>query len=240
MLVLVDYDNIERTDRAAGPRAVLARIAEVICASLPNRPSRLDFRLYGGWYELAGPTRTAQALSLDLQKTFPYAHRPPSTPALPAVILNAELAYAQLVDPNLHLLHTFRIRSYPKGLRAQAPAHKGCPNPQHTTCGLRHLPDLLRTGRCPEHGCNLRADDLLFKDEQKLVDVMLAADLLHHSTRSPADPIAIVSSDQDLWPAMKQAIANATPIRHVHTTPNGRTPSHYSRGITTNYKELHY
>jgi uncharacterized LabA/DUF88 family protein len=77
----------------------------------------------------------------------------------------------------------------------------------------------------------------LIKREQKLVDVMLACDLLHLVETRPSEFVVIVTSDQDLWPAIRQVFEKTTLVIHIHTKRQ-QTPLYYSRSIGTRYTEL--
>lgn len=236
MYVLIDYDNVDFPIREKGPRYTIERIASQLCARVPAIPRRVNFRLYGGWYDLTSMTRYAEDISLKLSADFPRTFRPlASSASQETLVLQAELARSLLVDPVNNLLHTFRERETPKGFRVNAPQSVGC---VQVDCGLRYLKDLIKKGRCPANNCNIMVQDLLIKSEQKLVDVMLASDLLHIVETRPQELIAIVSSDEDLWPALRQALLKTQNVIHVQAVPNRRTPAHYSNLAGTTYIEI--
>jgi hypothetical protein len=65
------------------------------------------------------------------------------------------------------------------------------------------------------------------RQQQKLVDTMLAADLIHLGSTSN-EPIAIVTSDDDLMPPVIQAVYSGAEVLHLHTIAGRSTPSHYA------------
>lgn len=83
-------------------------------------------------------------------------------------------------------------------------------------CPLRPGYDFFVKGRCPEQDCEVTRPLVIRRREQKLVDTMLAADALFH-THSEDRQIAVVSSDDDLWPAIRMALQFGLYVVHVHT-----------------------
>ena len=220
MLVLVDYDNIRPMDRRAGLAPLMERIADRILGN--QSAPRLDFRLYGGWYDFSQLTRRGQDLAREIAADFPRSYRRVGSSGT-THILNVEAAYSLLCDPGHHLLATYRERGCPSGIKTHPQAGLACATPG--TCGLRHLPDLFSQSRCPQPSCNVALEQLLYRGEQKLVDAMLGTDLLHASANLPG-PVALVTSDQDLWPPIRQAVSMGRTVLHVHTDTHG-TPARY-------------
>lgn len=234
MIALVDYDNVESSIKSLGPSHVARALAALLLRANPAL-TRIDFRYYGGWYEGSRPSRAAQSLTVEIQREFPMPYTSVQTGA--RCMLNAELAYALVSDPTNHLLHTFRKRNPQEGgIRCENPSSHGCSS--GATCGLRHLPALLRNGTCPESACAVLSESILFKHEQKLVDVMLSCDLLHLAVQQPALELAIATSDHDVWPAIKQSLALNSKIFHVQTKRHRTTPAFYRSGASPTYVEL--
>jgi len=77
----------------------------------------------------------------------------------------------------------------------------------------------------------------VLRDEQKLVDVMLATDLLYLARGCSQPCVVLVSSDQDLWPAILEASDSGTVLVHVQTQSASDTrlyermvdPAHYRK-----------
>lgn len=84
----------------------------------------------------------------------------------------------------------------------------------------------------------MTADELILeRQRQKLVDTMLAVDLLYLGTVSD-EPIAIVTSDDDLMPPIIQAVYNGAKVLHLHTIAGRSTPAHYAPTQTNLYIEV--
>ncbi len=236
MYILVDYDNIDQTILKEGIKYVLERIADALNPQIQLFSTPLLFRLYGGWYDERTPTTKAQELTRTLQDDdeFPFEFQPLTRPQASQrkIIIQAELAYSLLSSPEKHLFNTYRQRETLSGLRVKSPESQGC---QVSDCGLRHLRQLVRKGRCPVDTCTLTNKELLWKAEQKLVDVMLASDLFFLVSSMDTDPIAIVSSDDDIWPAIQQAINFEAKIIHIQGKLFLSTPVHYTSLVESQY-----
>jgi uncharacterized LabA/DUF88 family protein len=81
------------------------------------------------------------------------------------------------------------------------------------------------------------AEQLIYKSEQKLVDTMLAADLIYLCLQRDRK-VAVVSSDDDMWPAIKTVLNLGMTVLHVHTSAGRRTPQFYTRGGLPTYVEM--
>ena len=66
---------------------------------------------------------------------------------------------------------------------------------------------------------------------------MLAADALFH-THSEDRQIAVVSSDDDLWPAIRMALQFGLYVVHVHTEEGHITRDEYVREKQSGYVQL--
>ena len=100
-------------------------------------------------------------------------------------------------------------------------------------CGGRLARGLAACTGLPT-SCDLTPEDLIRRKEQKLVDAMVAADIFFNA-HFQADRIAVVSSDDDMWPAIKTALQLGSDIIHVHTKQGRSTPTFYAHGITGGY-----
>lgn len=76
------------------------------------------------------------------------------------------------------------------------------------------------------------------KREQKLVDTMLSADLLHLASEE-YQTVVVVTSDDDMIPAVRQALLNDVQIVHIHTGPYKQTPTHYVAPDLSSYIQAH-
>jgi hypothetical protein len=161
---------------------------------------RCEVRIYGGWYEGTTLTPLAQRIIAELAQDFPtvLTFRNQSG-NFGKLYIAAELARSIEAEPSHHLFNTLRTKSTPRTIICEHPATKGCSDP---ACPLSCLPTLFNTGNCTKHGCSMQLEDLMYRREQKLVDTMLACDIIH-AARLKCDFTMLVSSDDDLLPAIR-------------------------------------
>lgn len=239
MFVLVDYSNVRGRLRQKGAKSKIRKLTEVICDILEEVPSRLDYRLYGGWYKEQTLSRMAEDITIELQDEYPEIYKPLSTPdgkGQSRIRIQAELAYSMLIDPNHHLVRTVREQKSYRSVHIQSPKSNGC---TREDCFLKGIKGFFSKGHCTHHECGLEADDLLKeKREQKLVDTMLSADLLHLASEGH-QTVVVVTSDDDMIPAVRQALLNDVHVVHIHTGPHRQTPSHYVAPDFSNYVQTH-
>jgi len=235
MYALVDWDNLEDRDSRAGAKYVADRLWQSISGIAPRLVAGvqdLDLRLYGGWNGRQHPTSRATLLDVDLQQNFPFVLRDPNrqTP----VKVTGELAQSLVRLPRHILQHTFRQRQGPPKLQCQTAIQLGCAT---QGCPIASVHGLFSQGRCPEQTCATTIDKVLIRAEHKLVDTMLVADLIHFAMAGNS-PIAVVSSDDDLWPGILMALDAGSHVLHVrpkdhsshHTYMNSALQRSYSHG----------
>lgn len=129
MFVLVDYSNVRGRLRQKGAKVKIQKLTEVICDVLEEVPSRLYYRLYGGWYKEKTISRMAEEITTELQDEYPEIYEPLSSSGEnnnSRVRIQAELAYSMLIDPNHHLVRTVREKKSYRSVHIQSPKSNGC------------------------------------------------------------------------------------------------------------------
>lgn len=207
-LVLVDYDNafppnanLSDDEIALDVEQWLRRLSERY-----PRAERFDIRLYGGWYDDRDLSRhgSEAARLVALMPEFPM--RVPGGRILRGSI---SLAVAPLATASTTpLLGTYRRRgSLPRVRLTRNPYPDSCAM-EDTHCPAAILRSFTKNSRreCPVATCDLVAADAFVVHEQKMVDTMLATDLL---TAGQMDDtfasIVVVSSDSDFVPPLLAA-----------------------------------
>ncbi len=215
MDILVDYNNVLDVHRRKGVRYVAERILHAIGPHRLTGRKRVSFRLYDGWYELQSPTRVAQQVSADVQANTPHTTTIADGTQRATVLVNIELAYSLRSEPTMHLWHTFRPKTPQSNLSCTDPRILGCRIPH---CPLLPAQAFIAQQRCPENGCALTPNDLFVRNEQKLVDTMIAADLFSlFMTAAPS--VVLVSSDDDHLPIIRMLARTGMTVFHVLTRP---------------------
>jgi len=226
-MILVDYDNIEKSTLRHGVVHVVNRIVSKIDPTEVDSSHRITIRLYGGWYLNNSFTHKAQLISSDILANFPNTAM--LSDGTTNVVVNCEMAYSILADPTNHLFSTFRPRGFPNGLGAKNPiVDCGCTN---TNCPIIAVHDFLVNNVCGT--CKtIKPEDVYYRGEQKLVDTMLTCDLIF-SSNQPAN-LGVVSSDDDFWPGIKTTLINGKKVIQLHTRKHSM-PSSYTRTTRSNY-----
>lgn len=234
MLVLIDYDNVDFTERRSGLDHVLRK-----AVSLIDDPSltidAVRVRLYGGWYEGGNLTRLGQSLSAELRNVCPVNYQSPHS-AQP-IFLRGELATSILAAPKALVSNTFRKKGYPRNLKCEERPWLSCKDNQ--SCPLNAVQKFLDDEVCGESGCVVRPDEVLHKQEQKVVDSMMVADLIDYSS-SPSAVVGIVSRDDDVWPGIYMACRTASAVIHVSTSSSTRVPKYYDSLPAQRYRRVHW
>ena len=234
MEILVDYNNVLEVDRRRGIVYLVEKLLGTIGPSRFGSRSRASIRLYDGWYELQSLTRTAQETSADVQANSPRTVQLQSQGTSKTLIVNVELAYSLMSDPTVHLWHTFRPKNPQSNITCRQPHEAVC---AVVACPLAPMSAFLSTRTCPESSCNLKPADFVVRNEQKLVDTMIASDLFALHLASAPEAV-IVSSDDDLLPAIRMLVKCGTSVIHVLTRPPSFSMDLYLHGLDDKYVQL--
>lgn len=73
-------------------------------------------------------------------------------------------------------------------------------------CPVAGLRPFLGDDACPVEGCAVAPSTVLVRAEQKLVDSMMVVDPAYLA-QTTAEPLILVSADDDLWPGIRFAPA---------------------------------
>lgn len=213
MKVLVDFDNVPLGVRNQGPLYLADLIMTRLAPSSPAGFASLELRLYAGWDQNSRLTNRAQGLAAALRASFPRilrsSHTDPPTP----IRLSAELAQSLQCLPRKPLINTFRKVPFSKAVNCQRPTRVACRNAH---CPIDQVAEFFNSGQCPAPGCRTTPAILMTYLEQKLVDTMIVADLLYLA-HSGEPAVALVSSDDDMWPGILTAIHAGAHVLHLQT-----------------------
>ena len=212
MIILIDYDNLDTLVRQRGTRHVVSRLLDVLDSSHIAGARKVACRLYGGWFDEDESSRHAQLLIPELRRDFPCSVPVTGVDGVQNVLVQVELARSLACDPTVALTHTYRRRSLPPRLRCEAAPFPGCAAPER--CPIAALDPFIRNTKCPVEGCPAEPHTVLAREEQKLVDSMLVVDLVHFA-ETTAEPLVVVSADDDLWPGIRFVLLRGARVIHV-------------------------
>jgi hypothetical protein len=222
--MLVDFDNVEPNLTAAGP----TNLAKALASSLPTSVllpyDTLRVRMYGGWRVLGNLTTAAQRLVPDIRAGSPTLLRPPSGSVHSHLRIVVELAESPL-GSSTPLAETLVRERELRKFRARVSAWPECVTPG-ATCGLNQFAAVSHSTACSTAGCAARLGNILVRDEQKMVDTMMVADLAYEAFVARSTDIVIVSSDTDVWPGILLALQAGANVTHVHTRHGWKTQRH--------------
>lgn len=214
--ICIDFDNLLPHHKSDGVRKTIEKILQT-CVNLNNTKATCEIRIYGGWYEEKVMTKLAQKISTEIQNDFPAIFRVSMRDKQICIITStAQLAVALIEEPNHHLFSTYRRKGKPSNIRVEMPSNIGCSN---SSCILPMAKKLLQTGRCSNPSCTTSSDSLVYRHEQKIVDTMLACDLIY-LCKQKYENIIIVSSDDDFLPPIRTAMLSGSKVIRVHTKSN--------------------
>jgi hypothetical protein len=227
MDVLVDFDNLNPQMKRAGLALLTARIVDAITGIKKKFPDRCRLRFYGGWYADERLTDQAEELITQIEDNKNALVVPWSIGGNQGKTLaQLEMAYGLEVEPQRPLFFTLRTRPFGDHIRSNKFRLLRC---DQTDCPVRVAVRFFDQKRCLKDRCHTTPGDVFSKSEQKLVDTMLTADLIYLGRRG--HKLAVVSSDDDLWPGMQTALLQGAEVIQLHTHPSMFMPKVYIRGL---------
>ena len=222
LYILVDYDNLGRFRESNTLDVIIRHIESRIPDLFVTGISRIEVRLYGGWFIGQSLTRQAQTLAVQMQAYFPATIQRQSTSGIPETrILSVEFARSGLFLPAVSLPETFMPGRSVGGLQINQSGWRACAAP--ASCSLVAIERFLREDQCSLSTCTVTTRDLLRRNEQKQVDTLLVADLAELTLRQSAKRVALVSSDMDMLPGVLLCLTAGAAVCHIHTSPGGTT-----------------
>jgi predicted nuclease of predicted toxin-antitoxin system len=226
--VLVDYDNVDRSLTTGGPTNCAKILAQVVPTEMIKRFDSILVRLYGGWRSNGTLTHAAQRLVPDIRASSPtmISFTDGATRLLRKI--SVELA-EQPIGLTFPLTETLARDRSLRRFRANPHRLVSCTNVPN--CGLTSHFSLNERTPCTDPACSMVIGDLLVRDEQKMVDTLLVADIAHQTFVAKTTDIVVVSSDTDMWPGVLLALQNSCNILQVHTR-GSRTQRHLLQSIT--------
>jgi hypothetical protein len=203
ILVLVDFDNVFGTDSAADFDWVpleLNRVLE-LAAKVQPRLTRVDIRLYGGWLKQGILSGRASALQAKLSGlgVFPTVRPNANRITRGSVTLATRITAV----PGIEWENTLREkRGFPQVRLAGNALPGNCIKP--LDCPVETVRRFTKAWDklCPRTGCTVRNNDAFIALEQKMVDTMLACDVIDAMWVGRASTIIVMSDDADIVPAI--------------------------------------
>lgn len=207
-LVLVDYDNAFPSNVGFSDEEIALEVGgwlRKISAHYPNA-AKFEIRLYGGWYDDKDLSRHGSEVARVLAALPEFPMRISGGRILRGSISLASTPLSSV--SGAPLLGTYRTRgSLPRVRLSRQPYPDSCAQADEH-CPAAILKSFTKHGRreCPAHACSLVASDAFVIHEQKMVDTMLATDvLLAGRLLPPNSAVVVVSGDSDFVPPLLAA-----------------------------------
>ena len=196
--ILVDYDNLGVYKPKSINDIVTLTLSRVLRYIGESRIHCL-VRLYGGWFTKEGQSNEGKAVLVKLQGNEDIIETQVGKDGQRVVAkVHVEMASSILQKPECDLFFTYRTKARTYDLRVKKQEETEC---KHDSCLLPLLAKFLKTRKCPRDGCSVDEADLVWRNEQKLVDSMIVCDLLY-SADVQVDYIVLVSDDDDFVPPL--------------------------------------
>jgi uncharacterized LabA/DUF88 family protein len=223
LAVLVDFDNVDPMLRRAGPVNFAKSLVAAIPPSITTKHGALLVRLYGGWRSQGILTTSAQRLVPDIRGASPANVVVADAGVLTNVRLAVELS-EKAMGSNALFTDTLAKERGLRSFRTRTSPWHECEDV--TACGFRGYANASSSTSYAHVTCGVRLDDILVRDEQKMVDTMIVADIAYKALVDKVSDIVIVSSDTDMWPGVMLALRAGCYVTHVHTRSGGKTQRH--------------
>ena len=211
LVVLADLANVSVYRRLYRPnppilrqrlRSFLHKLVDRLRSSSAQL-AEFRIRLYDGWFDEQGNgTELHGMLKRIVYEDYPTRFR--------RARVFVELAIAPAAYPRLLLRGTCRVVPgiSTRKIRFRTGLPGICPAPMH--CPIVQL-QIWARGACPNQpACQVRTSDIASHRTQKLVDTSIASDAVWFAANGK--PVAIVSDDEDVIPALLSARALGTRV----------------------------
>lgn len=212
VVVLVDFDNfLGRDMNKLNPEMMELAFSQIVslCETNFDEFNAIEIRLYGGWYEETSLTKQASAVQQYLHdvQVFPKV--------TPNRIINGSIELAATLHeiPGFVWGHTYKESNGVARIRINHEVVDDLCNENRNYCPKFILYKFTqkKDKSCAVDGClNLHKD--VFKGaQQKMVDTLMACDIISVSEDDRVKGILVVSDDQDHFPSLALAATKKKP-----------------------------
>lgn len=205
-VALVDLDNWHEAVTSRPIEATLREVVTEVTEKLLDLGLDVMFvsiRLYGGWTELGSFSQSASRVAEHLSAVDPF----PIPVGGRLVHGGIHLATGLSIDPTVEIGDLCRVRKGPPRIRlAGKPRPEACID--HEQCAAKALQRFTAKASriCPTDGCPVTSGDAFATRQQKMVDTLMACDLLDFAHDADVLAISIVTADTDLMPPLLHAL----------------------------------
>ncbi|MDD3944929.1 MAG: hypothetical protein PHS38_09465 [Bacteroidales bacterium] len=211
--ILIDFDNwIKKPIDQINDEELEFLLTSHLLDFIENESyERIYIRLYGGWYKEGILTSNASELQMKLSrlKIFPYINQEHR------IIIrgSVDIVSSSINLPSLYWTNTYHERNGVPRFRINNEKQTNICRDNADRCPIKILNNFTKhkNKKCPVPGCENYHRDVFFTREQKMVDTLIACDLMHCSKKQNIIKVQLVSDDIDHFPALIDGSSNSLP-----------------------------
>lgn len=196
--VLIDFDNyFPHEIKAEKLEFVFQKIIELILERI-EIIDKIEIGLYGGWYSDNFTQRASNLIQTLAQvNLFPFLRE--------RKVISGEINLITNINGVDHIWkNTYREkRGLPKLRIDNSVLNSTCDN-HNQTCPIKILRNFTKSRQhtCHHTDCANIQSDVFFAMEQKMVDTMIACDIITYSDSPYVNAVVVATDDVDIFPAL--------------------------------------
>jgi len=221
--VLLDFNNVFTGDiTLISSNEVEAKLMVPIREILSDHTdiNRIEIRVYGGWYQQGSLTDKASAaftLLSGIDCTIPLQNR--------GRWVRWNMEYVISAYGTNHFWdNTYRQKNGLPRILVNTDAQRERCGIDKSHCPVEIVKKISKTPRkiCPVDNCTLKAEDIFQTFGQKMIDTMMACDILTIAEESETDAIAVMTDDVDMLPALVVSSLKYNRVSYYIATHNNQ------------------
>lgn len=229
--ILIDFDNwIKKPLNLISDEELEFQFSTILLNFINNDNfDRINVRLYGGWYKNGLLTARASELQMKLAQisVFPYINKEKKE----IIRGKIDVVNSTLNVPELRWTNTYHERLGVPRLRINQDKLSDACHHNPDICPVRLLNNFTRHKgkRCTVPGCENEHSDVFVTREQKMVDTIIASDLMYCCKEQNISNVQLISDDIDHLPALIDSSFNSSPTgKYSLVMRNQKTLDTYS------------
>lgn len=205
--IIIDFDNFFGTDLSLiNSESLELSFSELVnlCESKFRDFDSISIRLYGGWYNEMSLTKQASSLQQLLYNVnvFPKVQK--------GKVINGSIEMVSELYgiPNFKWGYTHKETNGIKRVRIDFDKVDYVCSNNRDSCPKFILYNFTRNKdkKCKVEGCNSIHKDIFKGIEQKMVDTLIACDILSFAEEEKTKGMVVISDDQDHFPSLALAL----------------------------------
>lgn len=198
-VVIVDYNNVFTADQCSETdiEFTFSSVVETILKEF-NEIDTLIIRIYAGWYQEDQITARGSDIMTKLGRVNPF----PSVFAGRAIRGDIEIV-DQINGVDFLWHNTYREKTGPRLVVNRNVERTNCSNNKQN-CPVEILIKFTKSRNriCNVPGCTIQNQQVFIQYGQKMVDTMMACDILTYGEEEDTGCIFVLTDDVDLFPSM--------------------------------------